>query len=99
MFPFLFITNLLCSVPRAAHDDRLGFDAPVTVNDVVCTGSEESLMDCSLDRGEDFVACEFVAIAQCEGIYLNTMGCYFLDTNCFWYHDTWFSFPVVLFTI
>ena len=77
MFPFLFIPNLLCSVPRAAHDDRLEFDAPVTVNDVVCTGSEESLMDCSLDRGEDFVACEFVAIAQCEGIISQHNGMLF----------------------
>ena len=56
-------------------------------------------MDCSLDRGEDFVACEFVATAQCEGIYLNTMGCSFLNTDRFLYHDTWFIFPMLLFTV
>jgi hypothetical protein len=55
-------------LPRAARRPRQPYDASVVLSEVRCTGSETRLTDCSVVQRDDFTVCEYVAVAQCEGI-------------------------------
>ena len=41
-------------------------DAPVTLMDIQCSGSEDQLIDCARSEYKNF-SCSYVAIAYCEG--------------------------------
>ena len=43
------------------------YDAPVVLNDVMCTGNEESILNCTETGYGVFDDCMSVAVAQCEG--------------------------------
>ena len=43
------------------------YDAPVILNDVMCTGNEESILNCTKTGYGVFDDCISVAVAQCEG--------------------------------
>ncbi|CAI8052103.1 Deleted in malignant brain tumors 1 protein [Geodia barretti] len=53
-------------LPRAARRPRQPYDASVVLSGVRCTGSETRLTNCSVMQRDDFDACEYVAVAQCE---------------------------------
>ena len=48
------------------------YDAPVVLNDVMCTGNEESILSCTETGYGVFDDCMSVAVAQCEGEFALT---------------------------
>ena len=57
-------------VPQAMSHNVTVYDAPVTLSNVVCTGSEESLIDCTDGIYRNSTNCSAVALAYCEGIII-----------------------------
>ena len=55
------------AVPRSASSIIMLYDAPVVLNDVMCTGNEESILNCTETGYGVFDDCMSVAVAQCEG--------------------------------
>ena len=54
-------------MPRNASHRIIFYDAPVFLNDVMCTGNEESILNCTETGYGAFDDCMSVAVAQCEG--------------------------------
>ena len=57
----------ISAVPRSASRRIIFYDAPVVLNDVMCTGNEESILSCTETGYGVFDDCMSVAVAQCEG--------------------------------
>ena len=55
----------------AGIDHAVLYDAPVILNDTICSGTEQSLIECSLNGYGNF-ACSYIAVALCQGIFLQT---------------------------
>ena len=43
------------------------YDGPVFLNDVICTGDEVNVFNCSQDGYGMFTGCANIGVAQCEG--------------------------------
>ena len=56
------------------------YDAPVVLNDVMCTGNEESILNCTETGYGVFDDCMLVAVAQCEGEFALTEWKYIFKT-------------------
>lgn len=61
------ICGFACPDPRAAIRRFQFYDAPVILSDVLCTASEEELIDCSLTGYGVFTNCTNISVAHCEG--------------------------------
>ena len=62
-----FSCLLISLVPRSASRRLIFYDAPVILNDIACTGSEMSIINCTEDGYGSFTTCRDIAVAQCEG--------------------------------
>ena len=54
---------------------RVFRDAPIILNDIICSGAEQSLTECpqtgnvNLDGNGNFDNCSFIAVAYCQGMF------------------------------
>ena len=53
--------------PRALIDYATLYDATIVLNDVVCSGDESSIIECSGTGYGSNINCAAIAVAQCEG--------------------------------
>ena len=58
-------------------------DAPVILNDTVCNGTEQSLIECSLNGYGSFVNCPRIAVAICQGIFTKYVAVTVLSSECY----------------
>ena len=58
---------MLYTGARSGHRQKRHYDAPVVLNNILCTGNERSIMECSGATYGNFSQCSDVAVAQCEG--------------------------------
>ena len=58
------------AVPHAAYTQQIDYDAPVYINDIICTGKENRLAVCDFSRTSGVTECDFVAVALCEGKHI-----------------------------
>ena len=64
----------ISAVPRSGGRRIIFYDAPVVLNDVMCTGNEESILNCTETGYGIFDDCTIVAVAQCEGEFALNSG-------------------------
>ena len=65
------LVTLKCSCTTGALAYRWNAefqDAPVILNDTMCSGTEQSLIECSLNGYGNFDNCPYIAVAICQGI-------------------------------
>ena len=65
--PLHFNTFFFLAVPRVAGRSSYLYDAPFILSDVICTGSEDSLIECDHGGYVNLTDCTGIAVAVCEG--------------------------------
>ena len=57
---------------HASHRERVFYDAPIILNDIICSGAEKSLTECPQTGNGNFDNCSLIAVAHCQGIMFGT---------------------------